>query len=171
MIPPFDAFLEEHREAVHRFLVAAVGRDEADDCFQETFLAALRAYGRLTDASNLRGWVLTIAQRKATDAHRSRRRRKLQAEAAARAVAGDAAANVAVAGGTGREPATDGITVADADVWEPVRRLPPRQRVAVLHRYVNDLAYAQIAGLMGTSEEAARQNVHAGLKRLRNGDR
>ena len=45
--PPFQRFLDAHREDVWRFLVASVGRDAADDCFQETFLAALRAYPRL----------------------------------------------------------------------------------------------------------------------------
>ncbi|HCO03484.1 MAG TPA: RNA polymerase subunit sigma, partial [Actinobacteria bacterium] len=66
-LPPFQRFLDEHRLDVYRFLVASVGRQEADDCFQETFLAALRAYPRLRDASNLRGWVLRIATRKAID--------------------------------------------------------------------------------------------------------
>ena len=59
--PPFQRFLDEQREPVWRFLVASVGREHADDCFQETFLAALRAYPRLRDAENLRGWALTIA--------------------------------------------------------------------------------------------------------------
>ena len=45
-LPPFQRLLEEHRVAVYRFLVAAVGPQEADDCFQETFLAAMRAYPR-----------------------------------------------------------------------------------------------------------------------------
>ena len=44
--PPFQRFLDEQREPVWRFLVASVGREHADDCFQETFLAALRAYPR-----------------------------------------------------------------------------------------------------------------------------
>ena len=46
-------------------------------------------------------------------------------------------------------------------------RLPPKQRVAIVHRFVLDLAYADIGERMGTSEEAARQNVSAGLRRLR----
>ena len=54
-MPPFQAFLDEHRDDVYRFLVASVGPQEADDCFQETFLAALRAYPRLRRDSNLRG--------------------------------------------------------------------------------------------------------------------
>jgi DNA-directed RNA polymerase specialized sigma24 family protein len=48
-----------------------------------------------------------------------------------------------------------------------VRQLPVKQRAAVTHRFVLDLAYAEIAARMGTSEEAARQNVSAGLRRLR----
>ena len=61
------------------FLVAAVGPQEAEDCFQETFLAALRAYPRLEDDRNLRGWLLTIAHRKAIDHHRARGRRAVPA--------------------------------------------------------------------------------------------
>src|SRR5919198_3427337 len=66
-LPPFSAFLEEHRVLVYRSLIAAVGREHADDCFQETFLSALRAYPKLRRGSNLRAWVLTIATRKAID--------------------------------------------------------------------------------------------------------
>jgi RNA polymerase sigma factor (sigma-70 family) len=75
--PPFQHFLDVHRDAVWRFLVASVGAGEAEDCFQETFVAALRAYPRLRAGSNLRAWVLTIAHRKALDAHRARARRAL----------------------------------------------------------------------------------------------
>ena len=52
---------------VWRFLVSSVGRADAEDCFQETFIAAMRAYPRLRAGSNLRAWVLTIAHRKALD--------------------------------------------------------------------------------------------------------
>lgn len=146
--PPFQALLDEHRNDVYRFLVAAVGPNEADDCFQETFIAALRAYPRLRDASNLRSWVLTIAHRKAIDAHRARRRRAVPVE--------DVPERPAAAPPDG-EPA----------LWESVRELPAKQRAAVLHRYVNDLPYAEIGRIVGCSEAAARQNVRAGLASLR----
>jgi DNA-directed RNA polymerase specialized sigma24 family protein len=48
-----------------------------------------------------------------------------------------------------------------------VRDLPAKQRAAVVHRFVLDLDYRQIGERMGTSEAAARQNVSAGLRRLR----
>src|SRR5204863_363028 len=74
-LPPFQRVLDEHRDDVHRFLMASAGPNEADDAFQETFIAALRAYPRLRPDSNVRGWLLTIAHRKAIDAHRARGRR------------------------------------------------------------------------------------------------
>ena len=76
--PPFQRFLDEHRDVVWRFLVSSVGAAEAEDCFQETFIAALSAYPRLQAGGpqhNLRAWVMTIAHSKAIDAHRGRARR------------------------------------------------------------------------------------------------
>jgi len=39
----FQALLDEHGSDVLGFLVASVGPHDAEDCFQETFIAALRA--------------------------------------------------------------------------------------------------------------------------------
>src|SRR6187402_2579537 len=74
-LPPFQKLFDEHAANVMGVLRGAVGRGDAEDCFQETFLAALRAYPKLEDARNLRGWLLTIAHRKAIDFHRARGRR------------------------------------------------------------------------------------------------
>jgi DNA-directed RNA polymerase specialized sigma24 family protein len=56
---------------------------------------------------------------------------------------------------------------ADGDLWRLVRELPDKQRTAVALRFLADAAYAEISKVMETSEEAARRNVHEGLKRLR----
>jgi RNA polymerase sigma factor (sigma-70 family) len=146
-LPPFQKLLDAHGVDVHRFLVALVGRNEADDCYQETWLAALRAYPKLRDAANLRGWVLTIAQRKAIDHTRRRRTASLVAEVPDRA-----------------QP---GTPAPDDELWDHVRQLPAKQRTALALRYVADAGYSEISTIMGTSEEAARRNVHEGLKRLR----
>src|SRR3954454_23771773 len=73
-LPPFQATLDEHRDAVARFLVASVGRQEADDALQETLLSALRAYPRLRPGSNVRAWLLTIPRNRAMAPPRARRR-------------------------------------------------------------------------------------------------
>lgn len=148
-LPAFQTFIDAHREHVYRFLVAAAGPDDADDCFQETFIAALRAYPRLRNGSDLRAWVLTIAHRKALDSHRSRRRRPTPV-----ADVPDIA---------GAEP----VAGPDDSLWSRVRQLPPKQRAAVLCRFVNDLPYAEVARIVGCSEEAARQNVREGLRKLK----
>jgi RNA polymerase sigma factor (sigma-70 family) len=148
-LPPFDTLIDRHATELHRFLVGLVGTHDAEDCLQETFMSAFRAYPRLRSTDNLRAWLYTIAQRKATDVARRRARRPTQGL--------DGVDPRAPAAG---EPTDDGL-------WQLVRGLPAKQRVAVTHRFVLDLAYAEIAARMGTSEEAARQNVSAGLRRLR----
>ena len=150
-LPPFQRFLDTHREVVWRFLVRMVGSVEAEDCFQETFIAALRAYPRVRADSNLRAWVLTIAHRKALDAHRARARRALP-------VADTAAVD-------GRAEPT--AAIADEGLWGAVAQLPPRQRSAVALRYVADLPHRDIAAAIGCSEEAARRSLHEGLNKLR----
>jgi RNA polymerase sigma factor (sigma-70 family) len=156
-VPPFQSFLEEQRTIVYRFLLAAVGPAEADDCFQETFLSALRAYPRLSDARNLRSWILTIATRKAIDAGRDRARRPVPDDDAIRVRADRRANSVETA-----------LEVDASDpLWSAVRELPPRQRAAVVHRHVLDRSYSEIAELMGCSEETARANVFQGMRKLR----
>jgi RNA polymerase sigma factor (sigma-70 family) len=154
-LPPFQKLLDAHGRDVHRFLVATVGATDADDCYQETWLAALRAYPRLREGSNLRSWILTVAHHKAIDSARAGRRRALPvAEPAQQAAA------AAPEPAPEPEPSDDGL-------WSRVRVLPPKQRTAVALRYLADCGYAEIAAVMGTSEEAARRNVHEALKRLR----
>ena len=148
-LPPFQKLIDAHGRDVHRLLIALVGRQDADDCYQETWIAALRAYPRLHDASNLRSWVLTIAHRKAIDQLRARRRVPV--------LAGDLPEAVAAA------PAEP----ADETLWRRVRELPDKQRTAVTLRYVADASYTEISAVMRTSEEAARRSVHEALKRLR----
>ena len=152
-LPPFQMLLDAHGTAVHRFLVASVGPSDADDCFQEACLAALRAYPRLRHADNLRAWLMKIAQRKATDAHRDRASRP---RPVAEPPEGRLTSN-------GDESSIDGL----ATVWEHVRELPEKQRMAVFLRSAADLSYADVARALDCSEDAARRNVHEGLKRLR----
>ena len=148
-LPPFQAALDEHRDAVARFLVASVGPQEADDCLQETLIAALRAYPRLRPGSNVRAWMLTIARNKALDSHRARVRRPLPV------------------GAPDSEDAAEQGDGPDAELWTAVRALPPKQRAAVVMRYVNDLSHREIAAVLGCSEAAARRSLHEGLTKLR----
>jgi RNA polymerase sigma factor (sigma-70 family) len=143
-IPPFEAFYEEHRAEVFRLLRGRLGRERADDAFQETFLRALQAYTRLEHGEHLRAWVLTIARNVAIDALR---RARPEGELV------DTAAEDARPAFEELAPLTDG--------------LPPKERAAVVLRYGYDLSYDQIAAALRSSEEAARQAASTGVRRLR----
>jgi RNA polymerase sigma factor (sigma-70 family) len=144
---PFQRFLDEHRAPVLAFLRAMVGPVDADDCFQETFMAALRNYESL-DGANPRAWVMTIARNKAIDHHRARARR-------------------AVPKADLPEVAAPTPPDRDPELWSAVGELPEKQRTAVALRFAADLRYREVAFAMETSEEAARRNVHEGLHKLR----
>jgi RNA polymerase sigma factor (sigma-70 family) len=148
-LPPFQTLLDHHSDDVWRLLRAMVGAQAAEDCFQETFLAALRAYPRLRPDSAPRAWLLTIAHHKAIDhLRRSRRERPLEQELELAA------------------PADDGAP-ADRAIWSAVASLPDRQRAAVALRFIGDLQHREIAAAIGCSEAASRQSLHDGLATLR----
>jgi RNA polymerase sigma factor (sigma-70 family) len=149
MLPPFQSLLDEHATDVHRFLVASVGPHDGADCFQETVVSAMRAYPGLSHADNLRGWLFTIAHRKVIDHARRVKRHALPVADAPEV------------------PVVDPDGLGDAELWAAVRALPPKQRTAVVQRYLLDRPYAEVAEVVGCSEDAARQNVRAGLQRLR----
>jgi DNA-directed RNA polymerase specialized sigma24 family protein len=143
-IPPFETFYVEHRTEVLGVLRKSLGSQRAEDAFQETFLRALRAYGRLTHGEHLRAWVLTIARNVALDAHRRER-----------------------PGGELPEPVhVDGLPAA-VELAELTDGLPDTERRAVVLRYGYDLDYERIAHALGSSPDAARQAASSGVRRLR----
>jgi RNA polymerase sigma factor (sigma-70 family) len=143
-IPPFERFYDEHRTEVLRLLRRRLGVDRADDAFQETFLRALRAYGRLEHGEHLRAWVLTIAQNVALDMLRRARPTEELVEAAS----ADSAP-------------------AYAELVDLTDGLGPKERAAVVLRYGYDLTYDQIASVLGSSPDAARQATSTGVRRIR----
>ncbi len=143
-IPPFERFYEQHRDEIYAFLVRRLGRDRADDAFQETFLRALRAYERLAHGRHLRAWAYAIAARVAIDEHR-------------RPSADGDLPELAVVDGR----------PAFAELEHLANDLPPTERAAVVLRYGYDLTYDDIGAALGSSAEAARQAASSGVRRLR----
>jgi RNA polymerase sigma factor (sigma-70 family) len=144
VIPPFETFYATHQAEILRFLDRRLGRNRAEDAFQETFLRALRAYPRLEHGAHLRAWVFTIASRIVVD---DVRRRKPQGELPELAVEDDL-------------PAFENLAPLTDD-------LPPKERAAVVLRYGYDLSYDEIGAAIGSTEQAARQAASAGVRRLR----
>jgi RNA polymerase sigma factor (sigma-70 family) len=142
-IPPFERFYLQHRDEVLGYLRRLLGQ-RAEDAWQETFLRALRAYGRLEHGKHLRAWVFTIATNVAMDELRAKQ--------------------VAPADG---EPVAELRRDAFRELEHLTGELPPTERAAVVLRYGYDLPYAQIGAALGSSEEAARAAASSGVRRLR----
>ncbi len=149
-VPPFERFYLEHREDVLGYLRRLLGQ-RAEDAWQETFLRALRAYGRLEHGRHLRAWVFTIATNVAMDELRSKSGDKLSLDEVA----------------DGELAASDPHPPAYRELEHLTGELPPTERAAVVLRYGYDLPYAQIGAALGSSEEAARAAASSGVRRLR----
>jgi RNA polymerase sigma factor (sigma-70 family) len=143
-VPPFERFYAEHRSEVLRLLRRKLGREGAEDAFQETFLRALQAYRRLEHGEHLRAWVLTIARNVVVD---TVRRTRPQAEP--------------------EEIGTEDSRPAYEELASLTDGLPPKERAAVVLRYGYDLSYEQIATALDSSEDAARQAASTGVRRIR----
>ncbi len=123
-------------------------RDAADDLFQETFLAAFRAWETSHDA-NRRAWLYAIATRKAQDRWR-RGRREVRF--------GDLALV---------DAARDGVAISRADLVAALRALADGERAAFVLRRVQGLPYAEVARVLGCSEVAARKRVSAATRKVK----
>ena len=130
--------------------------------WSETFIAALEAYPRLRPDSNVRGWLVTIAHRKAIDQLRARARRPTPAgDLPERAAAGDLANDRA-------DDLAVGLAVdRDTDLWDALAALPFKQRGAVAYHHLAGLPYAEVGPLLDSSEAAARRSAADGLANLR----
>jgi RNA polymerase sigma factor (sigma-70 family) len=149
-LAPFEEIVAEHGQVVLRVCRAVVGPDDAEDAWSETFLAALAAYPRLRRGSNVRGWLVTIAHRKAIDRVRQRQREPLPTDSVP------------------ETPGSEEPTMPDDVVWAALAALPEKQRGAVAYHHIAGLPYAEVAELLGTTEPAARRAAADGIASLRN---
>jgi RNA polymerase sigma factor (sigma-70 family) len=146
---PFEEIVAEHGELVLRVCRALLGPADAADAWSETFLSALQAYPRLRGGSNVRGWLVRIAHRKAIDEMRGAARRPRPAPELPEV------------------PAPDPEPTADEELRRALDALPPKQRGAVIYRYLAGLSYAEVGELLGSSTTAARRSVSDGIANLR----
>lgn len=145
---PFETVVAVHGSTVLRVCRAVLGPADADDAWSETFLSALKAYPQLPADANVEAWLVTIAHRKAIDLTRARSRRPVPTDDLP-------------------ELATVADTEPDLDLTAAVERLPAKQKQAVAYHYLAGLPYADVAGLLGGSPEAARRAAADGIAALR----
>ncbi len=143
-LPPFWRLVEDHSDELLRYAKRLVG-DDAEDVVQEAFLRGLRSYPRLQHGDHLRAWLFRITTTTAFD-HTGKRREVPVAEV--------------------REEAVE-LAYDDGTFEAIIGELTDANRDALRLRFVDDLAYAEIAQRLGCSSDAARRRVSTGIKSLR----
>ncbi len=143
----FGELLQRHEREIFAYALRLTGdRDDADDVYQETFLAAFRGWPP-PRRGHERAWLYRIATNKAID--RARRAKRLVRMDDLRLAA----------------PARDGTSMAD--LAAAIRVLPAGQRAAFVLRKVQGMSYTDVARALDCSEEAARSRVAEAMKKVR----
>lgn len=156
--PTFELLVERHSRELFAYLWRLLGDEaEAEDCLQDAYLRAYRAYARLDGNANTRAWLYRIATNCAYTQLKKRSRIDGRgAEFVENLASGEAAVDVQVE-----------QQARLAEVHTAVMALPRKQRAALMLRKYQELDYEQIAETLDCSPEAARANVYQALKKLR----
>lgn len=156
----FAELLESHEKEIYRFVYRMTGNPEdASDLLQDTFLRAFKAFPRLSEGANHRAWLYRIAHRQALNLFRSRRVRKTEPLDEARALH-DA---------NGHPESFEETRRLARALGRVIRALTPRQRAALLLKKYEGLSYADVAEILGSTEENARAHVYQAMKKVRDG--
>jgi RNA polymerase sigma factor (sigma-70 family) len=147
-----DAY-QAYAPTVLSYVSRYVGRDEAEDVLQRTFLDVWRSAGRYDPNQRFTGWLFTIAHRRAIDTLRSRRHHVVDVETI-RDLTGE----------DGRETAS---RFADAaDVRSALARLPEHERTVLEMAYFQELTQREIADRLDVPIGTVKARASRGTKRL-----
>jgi RNA polymerase sigma-70 factor (ECF subfamily) len=157
------ALVERHAPALARFAASLAGRGgrgagegDIDELVQDTFVRAFQSLAEFRGESSLRTWLFTIERRLLVDRRRAERRRVDREE-------------------IGEDDAATEYTPLDSMVAEEteerIRRalahLSPTQREVFTLRVAEGLSYREIAGVVGTTEGAARVHYHNAVRTIK----
>jgi RNA polymerase sigma-70 factor (ECF subfamily) len=154
----FDSVVELYGGEIYAYLWRLLdGRSDAEDCLQEVYLRAFRAFDRLNQEANVRAWLYRIA----TNTAISFRKKRSRVESQELSLVYDLVSP---------EPSPDEHLERKERLRmlvKAVNDLPSRQRSALILRKYQELSYAEISEVLGCSQEAARANVYQAMKKLR----
>ena len=140
----FTAWYESEHPRVLGVLCALSGElDVAREATDEAFVRAFARWGRVRKMASPGGWTYRVALNELRRSLRHRARER----------------------STPNEPAKV-VPTTDPDLWDLVRRLPERQRLAVVLRYIADLPEQAIADVMGITRSTAASTLTQARDRL-----
>ncbi len=160
----FNSLVLAYQGQVYNLCLRMLGSPQpAEDATQEAFIAAYRAVSRFRRGS-FRAWLLRIAANASYDELRRRRsRRQVPLEAPS---GDDRPAAELSASDEPLEQRAERLELA-RHLQEGLTTLPPDQRLAVILRDVQGLAYEEIAEASGASLGTVKSRISRGRAALR----
>ncbi|HUQ48741.1 MAG TPA: RNA polymerase sigma factor [Gemmatimonadaceae bacterium] len=151
-----SSLVSRHADALARFAMSSGERDEIEELVQDTFVRAFGSLDAFRGESSLRTWLFTIERRLMLDRRRSERRHR-------------ATVSIEPSDATTEYDALDGLLAEEAEsrVRKAVTSLSPTQREVFLLRVEQGLSYKEIAGLVETTEGAARVHYHNAMRAVK----
>jgi RNA polymerase sigma-70 factor, ECF subfamily len=160
--PCFEEFVRRHMAAVHRWMVRAVGEEDADDMTQDVFLRAYRGLPRFRDQAPPRAWLAAIADNAIKNRYRSRSRfrRIFATQPEPDSLAGRASA---------RTSPEDDASAGEAreSVLGALRKLPLEYRLPVVLRDLEEWSYEEIAVSLELPIGTVKSRIARGRGQLR----
>jgi RNA polymerase sigma-70 factor (ECF subfamily) len=158
----FNALVLAYQGTVYGLCYRMLGaRQPAEDATQETFISAFRAIARFSGGS-FRAWVLRIAANACHDEIRRRRsRRQVPLDAG-----DDRPALEVAAADEPLEQRAERLELARC-LQEALAALPEEQRLVVVLRDVQGLAYDEVARASGVSLGTVKSRISRGRAALR----
>lgn len=151
----FSELVERHYDFIFRTACKWCGKvTDAEDVAQEVSIKLASALKSFDGRSAFTSWLYQVTLNAVRDMQRARTRRGRHVDSYAQ-VAPD-------------EYLPDQEdSLANKELWEAVRRLPPQQRDAVLLVYAEGMNHAEAGAVMGCKEATVSWHVHEAKKTLR----
>ena len=154
----------EHLDALYGYaLTLTHDRTRAEDLVQETYLRAVRAFGRLLPDSNLKGWLFAIMRNVWSNEIRHNRAGPAFVELDAE----DEERMHALASGTASPLAALEESETQGQVRTAIASLPPAFREVVILRDIEGFSYQQIAAILDCPAGTVMSRLGRARDRLR----
>lgn len=153
----FRLLLERFKEPVYWHIRRiTVVHSDAEDALQETFLRVYRSLSGLRSEMSLTAWIFRIAT---NEALRLRERKKNFAFSLDDATVSDVHALLS-------EDYVDYSDLEAVRLQRAILSLPPKQQLAFNLRYYDELDYATIAEITGSTVSGVKANYHAAKEKI-----
>ena len=162
----FEAVVRLYRPKVFRFALASLrDLDAAETVTQDCFLRAYQARDRFRRDCSMHTWLMQIAVNLIRDHQRSRRM-QFWRRAGRTATPADVAAH-AVADRQASPETLALLRERVAAIWSAAQRLPEKQRMVFLLRFVEDLDLLEIAAATGMKEGTVKTHLFRAVRAVR----